>query len=476
MLGCCVALTGVKNLLDAEGGVSTRSCFGISRLLLSALLIIHVVADAADPSKSRTSFLSLHHIQQLGSLANASRLKLKQVPGTFIRNKNFPEQADTYFQGWRRLNKSRVVLKSEKLFGLYMNSISTVQVMTELNDPFVSRVSPIASTLRKIIDSAANGTIQPGDIFSWVGGLISAFTLGQSKVYVWTTSCNRIELRNEDGTVANRSTFEFVRNNEPFKRFLLSMGSANSPILCGGSGIIFDGHGDKSQPFWLIGTSASRRKKTETVGTLSRQELSSGNEVVPLTEHQIAHLERLSDQSFGVYSAGTNTVLGEAQERASRGYEQYNNIAFLILSVAAILSSAAVAGISPGPGFKRNMIVAVEASVVYCFLGIVSHACVVLTRPNTFLTEMTLTTNGNFTYEGSVVRTYSESFVIAAGERMLIPTFLVITEVVAVLAAGAVTITLVYNIRQARRRRKKPQIDPYTLYGCQHGQPEEYTF
>lgn len=130
-------------------------------------------------------------------------------------------------------------------------------------------------------------------------------------------------------------------------------------------------------------------------------------------------------------------------------------MAFLILSVVAILSSTAAASISSASGYEKMAVVIVEAIVVYSFLAIFTHACIALLRENAFLLDVTIQRLGNYTYNGNLVQVHSETVFTAVGRRIQFPLLLVITEVFAVISAAFVTDTIYRAFEKIRDQRSR---------------------
>lgn len=218
------------------------------------------------------------------------------------------------------------------------------------------------------------------------------------------------------------------------------MGAKNAPSYCKGSGLVFAERKELSQISWMFS-----RSSPTTAGNVTHDDLNEGNSILLLKPRERVTLERIHDYDIGLPPSRVSDIIKGADSEYHRGVEQYDNVAFLILSVAAILSSTAVASVSPGREIDRIMIVLVEASVVYSFLAIVTHAMIVLLRREAYSLDITLDNRLNLTFgdgENIILARLNYSMT-TVGIRTTFPIKLVITEIVSVLSALIVTWTIV---------------------------------
>lgn len=226
-----------------------------------------------------------------------------------------------------------------------------------------------------------NNTDIVGDRLSWIGGYAMVFDLRSSRVFGIAQKCRAILFLDADGKPFLAQAVSFIRTAHPFQSVLLGMNFENSPGLCGGSGLVFNEHRNLSQWAWISHREDSASMPAESLGNVRTSELSEGNSPIALTDGERDKLERLEVGSLGFWlSSNLNSGLGDIETEFMRGFDQYNNMSFLILLVAAILSSTAATSVSSGLGTERMSVILVEAIVVYSFLAIVTHACIVLLR------------------------------------------------------------------------------------------------
>lgn len=428
-------------------------------LFLLSLLCVSLLTESALLTKEPTqqlshSFISLQHLRDLATLSNDSHKRNTKPEEEFV-NKNllswhptFRDQVDIFFRGYMGMKNSTNVLLPQKYNGYRRESVMSSKYSYKLNHPFISRVPQDASRVPEIIRDITNNTAKSGDLYQWLGGLATIFDTDTSRVFLISQKCRGITIKDRTGRILHNPHFHFIRAPSPFQCYLHSMDGKNIPPICGGSGELLLGHADHSQPLRLLATRSA--KKTQE---FFEDEVSNGNDgvsLVSLTEEQMDEYVRLDDES----SSHHRSRLQDIQEEFMHGVEEYDNMSFLTLSIAAILSSAAVAGVSLGPGRERIAVVTIEAFVVYSFLIIVSHAYLVFMRKPTHLVDVIYESRGNFTYNGMVIEAYSDTVVTAVGERIFTPKLLRTTEIFAIVAAVAVTWVLVLNFREVKRMRK----------------------
>ena len=280
------------------------------------------------------------------------------------------------------------------------------------------------------------------------------FTVGSSTVHAIGMSCNVMLFYDQQGKLRTVPRYSFVRSYPPYQSKIIRMLPTHSTTLCEGDGAIFAEHERASQRLWL--SSAGTKAKTATsAGDIITENLNDGNAVLNPAQEVIEALEKLEDVVDAAPANSLSRALDEAEKEFNRGLEAYNNVAFLILSVAAVLSSTAVASISIGSDCDRVAIVMVEAAVIYSFLAIVTHACVVFLRDDTFLIDARDVGVGNFTSSAGIVEVYSETIFLAVGGRTRAPKFLIVTEVFAAIAAVVVSLSVIQSVRWVRRSGRR---------------------
>lgn len=334
-----------------------------------------------------------------------------------------------------------------------MNNQASIIASSSINEPFVSRVSPEAASIRRFVRDVSNDTARPGDAFQWADGSASVHHIRSSRVHVVQLCCHVIILYDTLHRARSNPRFTYIRALPPFKSVLVRMLPSDGPLHCAGSGRIFSEHGAGSQRLWISGSST--RGKASGIGEVTDDQLSEGNRIVDLSDELREKMDRIYDGDVIGPSGAVLNILTEVEEEFTRGLDEYNNVAFLILSVAAILSSAAIATVSPVREWEGLAVVLVEAIVVYSFLGIVSHATVVFNRADTFAVDIRHRSHGNFTYNGRIVQVFRESVIMTVGEPLKKAVMLLITEGFAVAAAVMVSVTLAASVRQVRLSKKR---------------------
>lgn len=384
------------------------------------------------------------------------RLKKAEAP-TLFANSHFREEVEIVHRAVRNISSAVPVLTDSAIGSHYINKLAAYSQRALINGAFVSRVPRNTTLARDVVKQVSNGTASIGDSFAWIGGEASMFTVGRSRVSVVVQSCSSLLMFDKDRKFINAFSFQFVRSAPPFKSVLLSMGPPNSAISCGGNGIIFKDHGQFSQRVWRI-ASGNNENGRDTVGHIRATDLNDGNNLISISDEQLDMLRRHQDETAGVASTHRGQLTNgfiSVQHEYERGLEQYNNMAFLILSLAAILSSTAIASMAPGKDSDRISIVVVESCVVYSFLAIVAHACVVFTRAETFLVDSKTVIRGNYTYNEAILGSRFELHLSAIGERMELPRYLLITTVCSFFAALIVTVTAANLARRVWKQKKR---------------------
>lgn len=432
----------------------------VANLRLLCFSLLAALASSSSSSEtlehnSYRSFMTLDQLRRLAVLSNNSHERNFKPSESFLKkhyfswHPTFRDQVDIFFRGYMGINSLTNVLTPQKMNGYRKGSMISLKYTYRMNHPFISKVPAAASRLPEIIREITNNTAKPGDLYEWVGGIATVFDMGTSRVFLLFQKCRGITIKDNAGNVLHSPHFHFIRAPPPYQCFLHSMEGKNRPAMCGGSGALLRGHSDLSQPIRLVATETEGREIQEFFG----DEVSTGNEgvsLVNLTSQQLSEYVRLEDESTVHY----RDTLDIIEDEFKHGIEDYDNMAFFTLSVAAILSSAAVAGVSLGPGRERIAVVTIEASVVYSFLLIVSHAYMALMRKQTHVVDMDVASEGYFTYNGMIIETYTDIVITAVGERLYMPILLLTTEVFAILAAITVTCILVLNFRELKRLRK----------------------
>lgn len=397
----------------------------------------------------------MEQLQKLAKLSNESRNRNDLPPVPFIKrnfvswNPVFRDNVDVVFRGVKHLNSSWNVLIPQKLQGYRKESLISTKYTYLLNEPFISEVPAYASEIPSVIREITNDTAKPDVIFEWVGGIATSYDTETSKVYFLLQKCNWLTMRDQSGN--NRTVhYYFTRATPPQQSFLHIMEGINKPVFCGGSGRTLQGNTNHSQPLRKKTLHGKFKDEDPKWFSSVMEAVNDGVSVLSLTPDQMDELEKLDDENASYHEKKLREIDGEYQH----AIEEYDNISFLVLSVAAILSSASVACISLRPRGDRVVVVIVEACVVYSFLIIVSHTFKVFMREQTYIVDVILRSEGNFTYDGLVVRTCSEKVITAVGERKSVPFFLVLTEFFAIVASTGVSFFLALNLKQTREARR----------------------
>lgn len=421
-------------------------------------------ALSAQPEHPQTKkFISLKLLDKVNQLAGDSVNRIIQcAPPTTLSLSSLHEQADIAYRAFKKDNRTSNVLTPQAYNGRYVNSFVSVLVASQVNDAFVSSVNNNASRIRDVVNDIANNTATPGDTHTWVGGQVDVFLIGNARVHTATTSCSLLIIFNKALEVVAVPRWMYLRGADPFSSNLLIMGPEHAPTSCTGSGVVFIDHGQTNQRLWLSATTGSNGKRATSPGVVNDTLLNRGNSAIPLPEETLKRMDRLKDGDLGAPPGGDLTrAFASVEAEFARGLEQYNNVGFVILSVAAMLSSTAIASVSLGADWERIAVVAVEATVVYSFLAIVTHACVVFLRAESFLVDIRSTGVGNFTTEdGLIVHMFHQKVTTGVGSRTTTPVLLVVTEVFAAISAAIVTLTVIASFRHLGKRwREQKDID-----------------
>lgn len=444
----------------ASSIIRTGCCYILVLCQLPTPAQVAAYSDLLHPSQTTAafSFAGPGIFSLLGRHSRELRTRLRFAdPPALLVNTKFREEADIIFRASRNISSATPVLEEQPIGMHYLNKVAQFTTRAQITDAFVSKVQQNATLARSIVRRLSNFSASVGDAFVWVGGEASVFLLGRSKVFTVVQSCSSLRVFDESGEPRDNFHFLFVRSHPPFRSHVLTMRGKHAPVACGGSGLVFDDHTENSQRLWRVASNSNMRP-LESVGVINPGDLNSGNGILALSDEQLQALRRQQDETAGVMSVpggALSTGLGAVQREYERGLEQYNNMGFLILSVSAILSSTAVASLASGALRERLIIVMVESAVVYSFLAILSHSCLVFTRRNTFVVDSSTVVRGNYTYHGAVVESMMRINFTAVGQREGLPNLLLVTWGCVLLASFIVTVTGANLFRQIRAKRKE---------------------
>lgn len=371
----------------------------------------------------------------------------------FRYNPTFNLQSETIFKAMLNLDDTEDRLVPQAINDTYQNNRERFFIQDSITNPFLEKVPSNALILKNIVNEVSNGTAQRGDIFEWVGGKAIVFESSNSLVYAIANTCYKYKVRSANGSIVLDDMVAFVRQRPPAQSLLFRITPSSGPVLCGGSGLVFREHGDLSQRVWFNHLTSDRR---EIVGPISPADLGQSS-LVSLSDEQLKELNRLDDGDAGVSGFGNIlTRFDDTGEEYELTLKSYNNVGFLILSVAAVLASTAVALLTPSDAkWDEGVVIAVEGVVVYCFLAILSHICVVYLRQETFLIDSQDVIYSRYTYNDLILEAESRILFTAVGERTQFPVQLILAEIFVVIAAVVVTTTIIrlaVNVRNKKIR------------------------
>lgn len=136
---------------------------------------------------------------------------------------------------------------------------------------------------------------------------------------------------------------------------------------------------------------------------------------------------------------------------------QYNTPSFLILSVAAVLSSTAIAVLSPNYTGREKGLVFAEATVIFAFLIIIGHVLRSLSRSIVFRLNGEVTHSAKYliTSEGSelIVQVISKHRLALVAEKLSTPKLLIATVVITALAATVTIVGASFAMYKFRSRK-----------------------
>lgn len=419
------------------------------------------------PLKVTESFISRDMLARAADLQNISMTVVDNEQPPFVSEINGGEETVKIVFAAMHANNSEFSESKEELHppwwwgNFNRNKRRYLAVSKRLNEPFVDSVPSTVFRLADFIDNVSNDSFYYNDtefksaILFFPGGHMSVHNLAFSRDHSLFQGCRTIKWYKNQTLQTSVPHFELFRQFPPYESVLVAMDRKNAPSFCGGSGMVFADHSEMGQRIW------GNAGPPTTVGTVTNDDLNDGNTVVKLRAQDRFNLEKIYDSDFGIQPSRITDIIKDADAEYHRGVEQYDNVAFLILSIAAILSSTAVASVSPGRELDRILIVLVEASVVYSFLAIVTRAMMVLLRREAYSLDITMINDMNLTFgnaENIIIAHLNFSMAIV-GMRTTFPTKLVVTELVSVVAAVIVTWTIVVAFASIKFLKKPKDVE-----------------
>ena len=426
-------------------------------------------------------FISREALKEFNVQVNNSWERLGGVDHTHANDDQFPNDVDVIFRIHRGIHSNKSVLNIGILDGFRVDrNLKTIRKIS-INQPFVESIPSSASSIRKFVDSVANGTLQPDDRYKWDGGYISDFNLTRSRVKRIHAECNELQI-----TYYDKETFEPLRtenitwvihrpDTDWYSYYVYIYPAERGSPLCGdvdtggGDGLFLKEHGALSQRLRRI---VSNHLPLTPQGKIFPEDLNSGN-VAPKLHYVNSTLRTtgyISIYYFDIQSAVSNyygdqrkgqlrTLWLQAEDAFEQQLAAYNNVGFLLLSITALVSSTIIAIVTSRKASRGEYaVVVVEGLVVVLFLYVLSHALVVYSRENDFVVDYGIEQNTVGYYEDDEdydieVRGYFQVREAIVGKRLNVPGLLVAAEVCAIIACLVVfgnIIRLLWNSNKVK--------------------------
>ena len=434
----------------------------------------HADSLLAPPQAVSTEFISREHLQEFAVQLNNSWYRLDGVDHSTVTDEEFPMEVDVIYR--IHINSSAIKLRDSPVNGTLVNRRLTTIHRFSVNQPFVESVDSTASSIREFVDSVSNATSRPGDIYSWVGGEIWDFNLPKSRVKRLSAYCSEVEITHFNGDTekpfrTENITWVIFYSGENEYYVYIYPAEHGSPLCSGLSGdnLFLKDHGDLSQ---RLSRSKSDHLVTTSYGTMHQDDMNSGKPgnvspkflVVSRKENQIYYdaIQKAWSNYYGTQKwSEKRTLWLQAEEAFEQLLAAYNNIGFLLLSITALVSSTIIAVVTARKASAGEFaIVLVEGLVVLLFLIVLSHALVVFSREEDFVSDYEVRQRTAHYYDNRTNNSYIRMLghfrmrEALVGKRHRVPGMLVVAEVCAVVAFVIVFSNI---LRLVWNRKRSPE-------------------
>lgn len=353
---------------------------------------------------------------------------------------NFSNEVDVMYRIRKGIETADPVLEDGLSNDRLINQDITTFRSAHVTQPFTQAVPKSSQSLRAFVAEATNGTSRPGDFFYWMSGKIQDFNLTQnSRLVTLSMTCKTIAIIDfkTDEMLDSFSWYTFTRGAYIYPLFMIPVEHVSA--LCGGDDLFFTEHGENSQRFWLSDTDYG---KPQWVGNFTGEDTNAGGESYEVksedgeTSPYFHELQKTSNGYYGTQGLGVvRSIWLEAEAEFENSLSSYNNFAFLLLSLTALVSSTIIAVVTSRKAGKGELaVVLVEGIVVMLFFGVLTHALVAFSRPEDYVVDYQVNQKGVHFHDDILVRSRFVRRISAFGKRLDRPNYLIAAVVLAALA------------------------------------------
>lgn len=454
---------------------SENGCGHIAQLVqMAALLAMAAVASCAktggmqqgvpmpDPD-ARELQISIAQLRSLGRHLSGTVGKLKASPESRLKQpvpSTYFARAQTIIAALEGRTTSDLPHAPRSVGGRYENTFGEFSFLTSVNNPFISAVNDAPFETVNLVDAvragAGLGNQKGGFQLDFVDGSVAMRPAGRLNVYEIMLTCESVTYMHSDGgarSVLNSTAFRYLRSiaDENAPRAPLVMRGRHRPVLCaGGTGEVFRGATQPMRRELSTREDGVRYGRDYSFGTVKQERLNDGVSLLNMSADQIKAFETLYDASIASeYARKAREVVNDAEANFIEAKDMFDNVAFFALSTIALISSVAAVVVSSRPTFNQAAAIGMETVVVYVFLAFVAHVYAVLTRRVSFSVLMFSDDASHYSVNDTLdvdVSAFSVSSVV--GVRNSLPSMVLASLIVSMLATLTVTVALAINLRK----------------------------